>query len=97
MLSNRISSQVSIYTKQMWILNSYVVNHDSSVDVYQALTIDMENKAATSEETAFDEIKSFFDSAPPLKDGDGIVKKLNGFLEKNSLPTSNHFVKYIYL
>nr|XP_017222765.1 PREDICTED: phosphopantothenate--cysteine ligase 2-like isoform X2 [Daucus carota subsp. sativus] len=55
--------------------------------VYQALTIDMENKAATSEETAFDEIKSFFDSAPPLKDGDGIVKKLNGFLEKNSLPT----------
>lgn len=45
----------------------------------------MENRAKTSQETSLDEIKCFFDSAPPLKDGNIVSKKLDEFLETNSL------------
>lgn len=50
----------------------------------------MENKSVTAQETAYNEIKCFFDSAPPLKDGIGINKKLHEFLEKNSLSAGNY-------
>lgn len=36
------------------------------------------------QKTPLAEIKSFFDSAPPLKDGEGITRKLKGFIERNS-------------
>ncbi|XP_074330624.1 phosphopantothenate--cysteine ligase 2-like isoform X2 [Apium graveolens] len=53
------------------------------------LTIGMENKAVTPQETSLDEIKCFFDSAPPLKDGNSISKKLDEFLGTNSLLSGN--------
>ncbi|KAK1371833.1 Phosphopantothenate--cysteine ligase 2 [Heracleum sosnowskyi] len=49
----------------------------------------MENKSVTSQEKASNEIKCFFDSAPPLKDGIDISKKLQEFLEENSLSSGN--------
>lgn len=49
----------------------------------------------TSQETAYNEIKCFFDSAPPLKDGIGIKKTLHEFLEKNSLSAGNSGSKRI--
>lgn len=35
------------------------------------------------------ETKSFFESAPPLKNSEDISEKLKGFIERNSLPSGN--------
>ncbi|KAL1806156.1 hypothetical protein ACET3Z_029224 [Daucus carota] len=50
---------------------------------------EMEKKSVTPQEIAYDEIKDFFDSAPPLRDANTICKKLHEFLETNSLSTEN--------
>lgn len=47
----------------------------------------MDSRNGSVSETPLDaEIESFFDSAPPLKDSAGIIKKLNEFIEYNSTP-----------
>jgi phosphopantothenate-cysteine ligase len=47
----------------------------------------MDSRNGSVSETPLDaEIGSFFDSAPPLKDCDGIAKKLKDFIEFNSPP-----------
>ncbi|KAG5250926.1 phosphopantothenate--cysteine ligase [Salix suchowensis] len=47
----------------------------------------MESRNGPASETPLDaEIESFFDSAPPLKDSAGIIKKLKEFIEFNSTP-----------
>ncbi|KAI8015399.1 Phosphopantothenate--cysteine ligase 1 [Camellia lanceoleosa] len=49
--------------------------------------MDAATNSETPQDTLYEEIKSFFDSAPPLKDGPGISKKLNEFIERNSQAT----------
>ncbi|CAL5384209.1 unnamed protein product [Camellia sinensis] len=49
--------------------------------------MDAATNSETPQDTLYEEIKSFFDSAPPLKDGPGISKKLNEFIERNSQST----------
>ncbi|XP_028056065.1 phosphopantothenate--cysteine ligase 2-like isoform X2 [Camellia sinensis] len=49
--------------------------------------MDAATNSETPQDTLYEEIKSFFDSAPPLKDGPGISKKLNEFIERNSKST----------
>lgn len=44
----------------------------------------MESDSEPSKETTSPEIKSFFDSAPPLRDGGDISEKLKEFIERNS-------------
>lgn len=47
----------------------------------------MDSRNGSVSETPLDaEIESFFDSAPPLKDSAGIIKKLKEFIEYNSTP-----------
>ncbi|PSS17423.1 Phosphopantothenate--cysteine ligase [Actinidia chinensis var. chinensis] len=46
--------------------------------------MDASSNSETSQDTLYDEIKSFFDSAPPLKDGPDISRKLKEFIGKNS-------------
>uniref|UniRef100_A0A6N2MV99 Uncharacterized protein n=1 Tax=Salix viminalis TaxID=40686 RepID=A0A6N2MV99_SALVM len=47
----------------------------------------MDSRNGPASETPLDaEIESFFDSAPPLKDSAGIIKKLKEFIEFNSTP-----------
>ncbi|KAJ6954462.1 phosphopantothenate--cysteine ligase 2-like [Populus alba x Populus x berolinensis] len=49
----------------------------------------MDSRNGSVSETPLDaEIESFFDSAPPLKDSAGIIKKLKEFIEYNSTPPS---------
>jgi phosphopantothenate-cysteine ligase len=47
----------------------------------------MDSRNGSVSEALLDaEIESFFDSAPPLKDSAGIIKKLKEFIEYNSTP-----------
>eukprot|EP00258_Populus_trichocarpa_P041706 XP_024457725.1 phosphopantothenate--cysteine ligase 2 isoform X2 [Populus trichocarpa] len=59
----------------------------------------MDSRNGSVSETPLDaEIGSFFDSAPPLKDCDGIAKKLKDFIEFNSpppVPLEQCCVRYI--
>ncbi|XP_059639971.1 phosphopantothenate--cysteine ligase 2-like isoform X2 [Cornus florida] len=48
----------------------------------------MENSGAL-QETLCAEVKSFFDSAPPLRDGLDISRKLNDFIGRNSISSEN--------
>lgn len=45
--------------------------------------MDASNGSKSFEETSYGDIKSFFDSAPPLKDGAEIKRKLEEFMGKN--------------
>ncbi|GMP81700.1 hypothetical protein CsSME_00036327 [Camellia sinensis var. sinensis] len=49
--------------------------------------MDATTNSETPQDTLCEEIKSFFDSTPPLKDGPRISKKLNEFIERNSQST----------
>lgn len=42
------------------------------------------------QETLYTEIKSFFDSSPPLKDVDEINRKLEEFIERNYSSSGKH-------
>lgn len=42
------------------------------------------------------EIKSFFDSAPPLRDSAGITNKLKEFIQLNSAPQGMNNTRYLY-
>jgi phosphopantothenate-cysteine ligase len=47
--------------------------------------MDVPNGLGVPQETLDAEIKSFFESAPPLKSSDDIGEKLKKFIERNSL------------
>ena len=47
--------------------------------------MDITNRLGVPQETLDAEIKSFFESAPPLKNSDDISEKLKKFIERNSL------------
>ncbi|KAK6161303.1 hypothetical protein DH2020_004684 [Rehmannia glutinosa] len=49
--------------------------------------MDASNGSRSFEETTYADIKSFFDSAPPLKDGAETKRKLEEFMEKNHSPS----------
>ncbi|CAA0818577.1 Phosphopantothenate--cysteine ligase 1 [Striga hermonthica] len=51
--------------------------------------MDATNSSLSSGETSYADIKSFFDSAPPLKDSAEIKTKLEEFMQKNHAPLSN--------
>ncbi|KAI3465078.1 hypothetical protein Pfo_021741 [Paulownia fortunei] len=51
--------------------------------------MDASNGSESFEEIPYADIKSFFDSAPPLKDGAEIKRKLEEFMEKNHSPSEN--------
>lgn len=44
--------------------------------------MDVSNGSESFEETTYAEVKSFFDSSPPLKDGDEIRRRVEEFVEK---------------
>ncbi|KAL6983519.1 Phosphopantothenate--cysteine ligase 2, partial [Sarracenia purpurea var. burkii] len=52
-----------------------------------ALTMDATSNSENPQETVYEEIESFFDSAPPLQDAPDFSRKLNEFIERNSQPT----------
>ncbi|KAL3504674.1 hypothetical protein ACH5RR_034515 [Cinchona calisaya] len=52
----------------------------------------MDHDSGELQEVSAAEIKSFFESAPPLKDGDEINKKLKEFVERNSSATAPRVV-----
>lgn len=51
--------------------------------------MDVTDGLEVPQETLDAEIKSFFESAPPLKNGDDISEKLKEFIGRNSLPSGN--------
>ncbi|KAK9983423.1 hypothetical protein SO802_032948 [Lithocarpus litseifolius] len=51
--------------------------------------MDITNELGVPQETLDAEIKSFFESAPPLKNSDDIGEKLKKFIERNSLSLGN--------
>ncbi|KAL4603996.1 hypothetical protein ACB092_10G163600 [Castanea dentata] len=51
--------------------------------------MDVTNELGVPKETLDAEIKSFFESAPPLKNSDDIGEKLKKFIERNSLSLGN--------
>lgn len=53
----------------------------------QALPMDATSSSETPQDTVYEEIESFFDSAPPLKDGADISRKLNEFIARDSQST----------
>lgn len=71
------------------------MNHNKKHELLQVLMTEMEKKSGTPQEIAYDEIKDFFDSAPPLRDGNTVCKKLHEFLETNSSSTGNHINNYV--
>ncbi|KAL6511837.1 Phosphopantothenate--cysteine ligase 2 [Orobanche gracilis] len=52
-------------------------------------SMDASNGSQYFEETLYADIKSFFDSAPPLKDAVEIKRKLEEFIGKNRAPSEN--------
>ncbi|KAK6161306.1 hypothetical protein DH2020_004687 [Rehmannia glutinosa] len=51
--------------------------------------MDASNGSRSFEETTYADIKSFFDSAPPLKDGAETKRKLEEFMKNNHSPSEN--------
>ncbi|CAL5348706.1 unnamed protein product [Camellia sinensis] len=49
--------------------------------------MDATSNSETPQDTLYDEINTFFESAPPLKDGPDICRKLKEFIERNSQST----------
>ncbi|KAF7139484.1 hypothetical protein RHSIM_Rhsim07G0198900 [Rhododendron simsii] len=49
--------------------------------------MDATSSSETPQDTVYEEIESFFDSAPPLKDGADISRKLNEFIARDSHST----------
>ncbi|XP_073292119.1 phosphopantothenate--cysteine ligase 2-like isoform X1 [Primulina huaijiensis] len=52
-------------------------------------SMDVSNGSESFDETTYAEVKSFFDSSPPLKDGDEIRRKVEEFVEKRCSPAVN--------
>ncbi|KAI8548207.1 hypothetical protein RHMOL_Rhmol07G0255400 [Rhododendron molle] len=55
--------------------------------LHQALPMDATSSSETPQDTVYEEIESFFDSAPPLKDGADISRKLTEFIARDSQST----------
>lgn len=57
--------------------------------------MDLSNGMEVPQDTLDAETKSFFESAPPLKNSEDISEKLKGFIERNSLPSGNFALYWI--
>lgn len=57
--------------------------------------MDAISHSETPQDMIYDEINSFFDSAPPLKDASGIREKLNEFIGKNAQTTGTDATKIV--
>ncbi|KAG8377359.1 hypothetical protein BUALT_Bualt08G0024900 [Buddleja alternifolia] len=58
--------------------------------------MDASNDSKSFEEIPYTDIKSFFDSAPSLKDSAEIERKLEEFMGRNSSPSGKYFLKAGY-
>lgn len=59
--------------------------------------MDVTDGLEVPQETLDAEIKSFFESAPPLKNGDDINEKLKEFIGRNSLPSGKiHSIYHLH-
>ncbi len=59
--------------------------------------MDVPNGLGVPQETLDAEIKSFFESAPPLKSSDDIGEKLKKFIERNSLSLGKFTLQFNHI